>query len=67
MQELKPPDGMGKRKERYLNLKEVTYCLIDRELYWKDPLGLLLRCLDTQEAQKIIFDFHGSLCGGNHF
>jgi hypothetical protein len=26
-----------------------------------------LRCLDPQEAQKIMFDFHDSLCGGHHF
>jgi hypothetical protein len=28
---------------------------------------VLLRCLDPHETQKIIFDFHGSLCGGHHF
>jgi hypothetical protein len=67
LQELKPPDGMGKIKERYLKLKEIRYFLIDQVLYWKDPLGVLLRCLDPQEAQKIMFDFHESLCGGHHF
>jgi hypothetical protein len=29
MQELKPPNGMGKNKVRYLKLKAVRYCLID--------------------------------------
>jgi hypothetical protein len=67
LQELNPPGGMGKRKERDLKLKAIRYFLIDQVLYWKDPLGVLLRCLDPQEAQKIIFDFHGSLCGGHHF
>jgi hypothetical protein len=28
---------------------------------------VLLRCLDPQEAQNIMFDFHDSLCGGHHF
>ena len=46
LQELKPHDGMGKIKARYLNLKAVRYCLIDQDLYWKDPLGVLLRCLN---------------------
>ena len=58
---------MEKRKVRYLKLRSIKYCLIDQVLYWKDPLGVLLRCLDPQEAQKIMFDFHDSLCGGNHF
>jgi hypothetical protein len=67
LQKLKPPDGMGKSKSRALKLKEIRYCLIDQILYWKHPLGVLLRCLDPQEAQRIMFDFHSSLCGGHHF
>jgi hypothetical protein len=67
LQKLQPPDGMGKSKVRALKLKSIKYCLIDQVLYWKDPLGVLLRCLDPQEAQKIMYDFHDSLCGGHHF
>ena len=58
---------MGKNKVRDLNLISIKYFLIDQVLYWKYPLGVLLRCLDPQEAQKIMFEFHGSLCGGHHF
>jgi hypothetical protein len=46
LQELKLPDGMGKTKTRALNLKSIRYYLIDHVLYWKDPQGVLLRCLD---------------------
>jgi hypothetical protein len=67
MQELRPPDGMGRSKARALKLKVIRYCLIDQVLYWNYLLGVLLRCLDPQEAQKIILDFHDSLCGGHHF
>jgi hypothetical protein len=58
LQELRPPDGMARSKARDLKLKEIKYCLIDQVLYWKDPIGVLLRCLDPQEAQRIIFHFH---------
>ena len=67
LQELKPPDGMGKTKERALKLKEIRNFLIDQVLYYKDPLGVLLRYLDPQEAHRIMFDFHNDLCGGHHF
>jgi hypothetical protein len=67
LQELKPPDGMGKSKARALKLKVVRYCLIDQVLYWRDPLGVFLRCLNPQEAHKVMFDFHSGLCGGHHF
>jgi hypothetical protein len=50
LQELRPPDGMGKNKARDLKLKAIRYFLIDQVLYWKDPLGVLLKCLDPQEA-----------------
>jgi hypothetical protein len=45
----------------------VRYCIVDQILYWKDPLGVLLRCLDPQEAKQTMTEFHGSLCGGHHF
>jgi hypothetical protein len=67
LQELKPPDGMGKIKARDLNLKTVRYFLIDQVFHWRDPLGVFLRCLNPQEAQKVMFDFHSVLCGGHHF
>jgi hypothetical protein len=28
---------------------------------------VILRCLDPQEAQNIMSDFHDSLCGGHHY
>jgi hypothetical protein len=58
---------MQRNKERALNLKAIRYCLIDQALYWKDPMGVLLRCLDPHEAQRIMSDFHDSLCRGHHF
>jgi hypothetical protein len=66
LQKLRPPDGLEKNKVRDLKLKEIKYCLVDQVLYWKDPLEVLLRCLDPQEAQKSMTDFHDNLCGGHH-
>jgi hypothetical protein len=52
---------------RALKLKEIKYCIIDLVLYWKDPLGVLLRYLDLQEAQRAMNDFNDSSCGGHNF
>ena len=46
LQKLEPYDGLEKNKVRDLKLNAIRYCLIDHILYWKDPLGVLLRCLD---------------------
>jgi hypothetical protein len=67
LQKLRPPDGLDKNKVRDLKLKAVKYCLTDQVLYWKDPLGVLLRCLGPHEAQKSMTEFHDSLCVGHHF
>jgi len=52
---------------RALKLKSIKYFRVDQVLYWKDPLRVLLRCLHPQEAQKIMSDFHESLCGRHHY
>jgi len=67
LQNLQPPVGLEKAKVRSLKLKVVKYCIVDHVLYWKDPTGILLKCLDVEEAKKIMIEFHGSLCGGHHF
>jgi hypothetical protein len=58
---------LQRNKARALKLRAVRYCLIDQILYWKDPLGVLLRCMDPQKAEMIMAKFHGGLCGGHHF
>jgi hypothetical protein len=66
LEELRPPDGLQRNKARSLKLKAVRYCLIDQILYRKDPLGVLLKCMDPQEADRIMVKFHSGLCGGHH-
>jgi hypothetical protein len=57
LQKLQPPDGMQRNKARDLKLKAIKYFLVDQILYWKDPLGVILRCLDPHKAQNIMSDF----------
>jgi hypothetical protein len=67
LQELRPPDGLQRSKSRAMKLKVVRYYLIDQVLYWKDPLGVLLKCISPPEAEMIVAEFHNGLCGGHHF
>jgi hypothetical protein len=57
---------MTPSKERTLKLHVVKYCIIDNQLYWKDPLGFLLRCLIESEMENVINEFHEGVCGGHH-
>ena len=53
-------------KDRTLKLHAVKYCIMDSELYWKDPLGFLLSCLVEFETENVINEFHKGVCGGHH-
>jgi hypothetical protein len=58
---------MQRNKAGDLKFKAMKYCLVGKTLYWKDPLGVLLRCLDPHKVERIMLEFHDSSCGGNHF
>jgi hypothetical protein len=53
-------------KARTLKLHVIKYCIIDNQLYWKDPIGFLLRCLIESETENDINEFHEGVCGGHH-
>ena len=57
---------MTSSKVRPLKLHAVKYCIIDDQLYWKDPLGFLLSCLIEYETEGIINEFYEGVCVGHH-
>jgi hypothetical protein len=63
---LKCPEGLSASKARTLKLHAVKYCISDKKLYWKDPLGFLLVCLVESETEEVISQFHEGVCGGHH-
>ena len=62
---LNTPPGLKKTKARFLKLKAVNYCIIDRCLYWKNASGVLLKCLPEFDAEKVKYQFHEGECGGH--
>jgi hypothetical protein len=55
-----------KARARYINLKDVKYCILGGNLFWKYPKGILLNCLNEEETECIIIEFHKGVCGGHH-
>jgi hypothetical protein len=66
-QTLQPPPRIDETKVGDLKLKEIRYCIVYHVLYWMEHIGVLLRCLDPDDAKKTMFDFHDSLCGDHLF
>ena len=60
------PLELDKSKFRSLKLRVVKYCIVDKTLFWKDPNGFLLRCVDKKEAKQIFHDLHHGVCRGHH-
>ena len=60
------PPELDKLKFRSLKLRSVKYHIIDQILFWKDPHGILLRCVDEKEAKQFFCDLHHGVCGGHH-
>jgi hypothetical protein len=60
------PHELDKSKFRSLKLRLVKYCIVDQIMFWKYPNGILLRCVDEEEARQIFFDLQHGVCGGHH-
>jgi hypothetical protein len=65
LQNLQAPPGLTKTKARFLKLKALKFCVLEGNLYWKDPAGILLNCLLKDEADKELQEFHAGECGGH--
>jgi hypothetical protein len=63
---LKCPADLSPSKSRTLKLHAVKYCISEKRLYWKDPLGFLLVCLVESETKEVIGQFHEGVYGGHH-
>ena len=60
------PTSFSKIQCKTLKLKVVKYYIINANLYWKDPLNILLLCLTESETEGIIDQFHIGFCGGHY-
>ena len=58
---------LDKKTSRSLELKASKYCLINQQLHWKDPGGVLLRCLEKPEIEEVISELHEGACGGHKY
>lgn len=66
LRNLTTPSHLISQKRRALRLKASKYCLVNEGLGWKNPDGIILRCVDGQESRRLLAELHTGLCGG-HF
>ena len=64
---LQSPPDLDKGKFRSLKLKAMNFCIFEHNLFWKDPIGILLRCVDEEEVDAITTEMHEGVCGEHHY
>eukprot|EP00253_Pinus_taeda_P018987 PITA_18987 len=64
---LEVPLGLSSSQARTIKLRATKYCIHENLLYWRDPSGILLRCLDKEQSMEAMQQFHSSLCGGHNY
>ena len=57
--------SLSKTKARFFKQKALYYCILDGILYWKNAVGILLKCLLEVDAGKIMHELHEGECGGH--
>jgi hypothetical protein len=62
---LQDPPGLTKTKSRFIKLKELKFCILEANLYWKYPGGIFLNCLLKYKDEKFLQEFHAGDCGGH--
>jgi hypothetical protein len=67
LQKLEVPPGLSSSQARAIKLRSAKFCINKNLLYWKDPSGILLRCLDKEQSVEVMHQFHSSICGGHHY
>ena len=67
LQNLEVPLGLSSSQARAIRLRSAKFYIDKNLLYWKDPSGILLRCLNKEQSVEIIHQFHSSICGGHHY
>jgi hypothetical protein len=59
-------DHLVEHKRRALRLKSMKYHLTEEGIKWRNLDGVILRCVNKEEANKLMIDLHSRHCGG-HF
>ncbi|MDF3686162.1 hypothetical protein [Enterobacter hormaechei] len=60
------PQGLDRAKRRQYRLQSIPYVVIDDILFRRDFNGTLLRCIEEDQAERMIKELHDGPDGG-HF
>jgi hypothetical protein len=59
------PLDLKRTRARSIKLKAIKLCILNQNLYWRDPAGILLKFLEENESKQVTTDMHRGVCGGH--
>jgi hypothetical protein len=59
-------DNLVEHKRRDMRFKSMKYFLTENGPGWRNLDGVILRCVNKEEADKLMANLHPGHCGG-HF
>ena len=65
LQTLKTPIHLSRDERRRLRHVSKNYLIVDNTLYLHEVDSILRRCLTHEEAEVVLNDCHGGVCGGH--
>ena len=57
--------NLSQKVSRKLRYKALKFVVLDDQLYYKSIDGVLLKCLNQEEARKMMCEVHEGLCGAH--
>ena len=55
----------SKKVERKIRFQAIKYVLLEGELYYRTIDGVLLKCIDKEEAKLLMGEIHEGVCGSH--
>ncbi|XP_057852816.1 uncharacterized protein LOC131063058 [Cryptomeria japonica] len=66
LQRMKSPEDVSDNKRRTLKLHAIKYAIVNGKLWWRNNDGVMLKCVDQDQAQKLLFELHSGVCGEHY-
>ena len=66
LQNMKSLLGLIDNQKRSLKLQAIRFVIVQGQLWWRDMGGVLLKCVDEIEAEKILRAIHEGVCGDHY-
>lgn len=62
---MEAPSHLIDNERRTKKLHAIRYIIVNRSLWWRN-FGVLLKCIDQEESEKVLNDMQSRVCWGHY-